>query len=122
MIAALRSGGEIMIPSKLYSLAEIKKLFETDYAYFMSNYDKQHNIKSVGSQLILESKDLLLYSVLKDDKSSMLKIAFRVGLDNDKWFIWTISKNQANILITDFPRIYRKIDGDNKQVKNAFWG
>ena len=49
----------------------------------------------------------------KSDGQKGLKIIFKIGLNSDFWFIWTILENQAEFFLNEFPKLYLAVNNHN---------
>ena len=84
-----------------------------------TQYERRRGITCLSVDPILMHHDIQFYRLRKSDGTTSLALVFRTGVTVDSWIIWNITASQAEVLIHNFPEIYRSINERNRRARRA---
>lgn len=83
-----------------------------------TNYERERGIQRKEHEIMLDHADLKMVLIHKSDGSSTLSIFFRVGKNTDGWLSWVITEQQAELMIKEFPEIYKHLQEHNSDHRD----
>lgn len=79
-------------------------------------YERANMIFTTKCEVVFTSTDVKFYRTHKSDGTATLQIVFRVGLGSPYWLIWTMTDDQARIMMDKFPKYFEELKSFNSFV------